>query len=51
MAKTEIRIAVMGVTGSGKSTFIETASGLSDVGVGHNLQSCKSRNPDPKASN
>jgi ABC-type lipoprotein export system ATPase subunit len=30
----------MGVTGSGKSTFIKTASGM-DAGVGHELFSCK----------
>jgi hypothetical protein len=30
----------MGVTGSGKSTFIKTASGNSQVGVGHDLHSC-----------
>lgn len=34
-------IAVMGVTGAGKSTFIKWASGNSDVVVGHDLESCK----------
>ncbi|KAK3070300.1 hypothetical protein LTR53_000895 [Teratosphaeriaceae sp. CCFEE 6253] len=38
MGETRIRIAVMGVTGSGKSSFIQSASELS-VGVGHNLHS------------
>ncbi|KAF8469467.1 hypothetical protein BDZ91DRAFT_53113 [Kalaharituber pfeilii] len=33
-------IAVMGVTGSGKSTFIQTATGHKAVGVNHGLQSC-----------
>jgi ABC-type uncharacterized transport system ATPase component len=34
-------IAVMGVTGAGKSTFIQTASGDSRVTVGHGNKSCK----------
>jgi ABC-type lipoprotein export system ATPase subunit len=33
-------IAVMGVTGSGKSTFIKAASGDDSVGVGDSLVSC-----------
>lgn len=33
-------IAVMGVTGSGKSTFIQTATGDRSVGVNHGLRSC-----------
>ncbi|KAG1840188.1 hypothetical protein DFJ58DRAFT_748827 [Suillus subalutaceus] len=37
----EIRIAVMGATGSGKSTFINKASG-SNLPVGHGLDSCTS---------
>jgi flagellar biosynthesis GTPase FlhF len=40
MNDSTIRIALMGVTGSGKSTFIKTASGL-NAGVGHELFSCK----------
>ncbi|KAJ9626206.1 hypothetical protein H2203_003838 [Taxawa tesnikishii (nom. ined.)] len=39
----KLRIAVMGVTGSGKSTFISIASGLSGEStakVGHQLHSC-----------
>jgi ABC-type phosphate transport system ATPase subunit len=40
MNDSTIRIALMGVTGSGKSTFIKTASGM-DAGVGHELFSCK----------
>lgn len=35
----EIRIAVMGATGSGKSTFINKASG-SNLPVSHSLESC-----------
>ncbi|KAF1834618.1 hypothetical protein BDW02DRAFT_497877 [Decorospora gaudefroyi] len=35
-------IAVMGVTGAGKSTFIQWASGDSDVEIGHDLKSCTS---------
>ncbi|KAK1066326.1 hypothetical protein LTR74_007213 [Friedmanniomyces endolithicus] len=34
-----IRIAVMGVTGAGKSRFIQVASGRDDVGIGHDLHS------------
>lgn len=40
MSKPTIRIAVMGVTGSGKSTFIKYATGSEKVGIGHNLYSC-----------
>lgn len=35
-------IAIMGVTGAGKSTFIRTASGDESVVVGDGLKSCKS---------
>ena len=34
-------IAVMGVTGSGKSNFIRVVSGRDDVEVGDTLRSCK----------
>lgn len=37
----DIVIAVMGVTGAGKSTFIRTVTGQNDVEVGHNLESGK----------
>ncbi|PPJ53003.1 hypothetical protein CBER1_11216 [Cercospora berteroae] len=37
-SKAPIRIAVMGVTGSGKSTFIQQAS-QADVGIGHSYSS------------
>lgn len=33
-------IGVMGVTGSGKSTFVRTASGNDQVTVGHSLEAC-----------
>ena len=33
-------VAVMGTTGSGKSTFIQKATGSHDVIIGHNLKSC-----------
>ena len=36
----EIVIAVFGMTGTGKSSFIETLTGQ-DVGIGHGLHSCK----------
>ncbi|KAF1844827.1 uncharacterized protein K460DRAFT_310767 [Cucurbitaria berberidis CBS 394.84] len=35
-------IAVMGVTGAGKSTFIQWASGSSEIQIGHDLESCTS---------
>ena len=35
-----VAIAVMGMTGAGKSTFIQKASGLDSVEVGHKLESC-----------
>ncbi|KAF8466338.1 hypothetical protein BDZ91DRAFT_168767 [Kalaharituber pfeilii] len=35
-----IRIAVMGVTGAGKSTFIQTITGDQRITIGHNLESC-----------
>lgn len=40
-----LRIAIMGVTGSGKSTFIQTASGNEQVGIGHELHSCTLSHP------
>jgi len=36
----KIFIAVMGVTGSGKSSFIATATGSDAVGIGHDFKSC-----------
>ncbi|PPQ95244.1 hypothetical protein CVT26_014935 [Gymnopilus dilepis] len=39
--ESDVAIAVMGATGSGKTTFINSASG-SDLRVGHSLQSCTS---------
>ncbi|KAG5811352.1 hypothetical protein H9Q74_006072 [Fusarium xylarioides] len=33
-------IAVMGVTGSGKSTFVRTVTGKDEVVVGHSLEAC-----------
>ncbi|KAF8160036.1 P-loop containing nucleoside triphosphate hydrolase protein [Crassisporium funariophilum] len=41
LSKNDVIIAVMGPTGSGKSTFVKIASGL-DTGIGHTLQSCTS---------
>lgn len=37
--KEEVVVAVMGVTGSGKSTFIRTMTGNLNVHVGHGLES------------
>ncbi|KAM5451806.1 hypothetical protein MaudCBS49596_003634 [Microsporum audouinii] len=36
----KVFIAVMGVTGSGKSTFIHTATESEDVHIGHTFKSC-----------
>ncbi|KAI5456321.1 P-loop containing nucleoside triphosphate hydrolase protein [Mariannaea sp. PMI_226] len=36
---TDIVVAIMGMTGSGKSTFISLCTG-EDVGIGHQLKSC-----------
>ncbi|OAG24348.1 hypothetical protein CC77DRAFT_1091300 [Alternaria alternata] len=33
-------IAVIGVNGAGKSTFINVASGRNDLGVGHGIEAC-----------
>ena len=38
--KEKILVAVMGVTGAGKSTLIRTATGRDDVIVGDGLKSC-----------
>lgn len=37
----DIIIVIMGVTGSGKSTFVKLATGDEDVQVGHDLESCQ----------
>lgn len=37
----KVVIAVMGVTGAGKSTFIQTATGSDDINIGHTLKSCR----------
>lgn len=36
----EILIGVLGVTGSGKTTFISKATGRKDLVVGHSLEAC-----------
>lgn len=41
MLRKKIFIAVMGVTGAGKSSFIKSASGIDEVVVGHDLTSCE----------
>jgi putative ribosome biogenesis GTPase RsgA len=33
----DVVVAVMGVTGVGKSTFIKTITGRDDIAVGHSL--------------
>jgi Fe-S cluster assembly ATPase SufC len=40
VVKEGVIFAVMGTTGSGKSTFIQKASGHQNVPVGHGLKSC-----------
>jgi ABC-type sugar transport system ATPase subunit len=35
----DVVIALMGVTGAGKSTFIKTITGYEDIQIGHNLTS------------
>ena len=40
VAEHVVLIAVMGVTGSGKSTFIKQVTGSKDVVVGNDLTSC-----------
>ena len=41
MARAETLIAVIGVTGAGKTTFVQRATGRTDLGVGHGIDSCK----------
>lgn len=36
----DILIAVLGVTGAGKTTFISKATGRTDLAIGHGLTSC-----------
>ncbi|KAI3326528.1 P-loop containing nucleoside triphosphate hydrolase protein [Xylariaceae sp. AK1471] len=36
----DLLIAVMGMTGSGKTTFISKVTGRQDLNIGHNLTSC-----------
>ncbi|KAK6506841.1 hypothetical protein TWF481_005301 [Arthrobotrys musiformis] len=36
----EVLIAVMGMTGAGKTTFISKATGKTDLKIGHDLESC-----------
>ncbi|KAM0444388.1 hypothetical protein ACHAO4_010231 [Trichoderma viride] len=38
--KDDVLIAVMGMTGSGKTTFIANATGRKDLKIGHDLTSC-----------
>ncbi len=37
----DILIAVIGVTGAGKTTFISKATGRTDLAIGKGLRSCK----------
>lgn len=40
MARTETLIAVIGVTGAGKTTFVSRATGRTDLEIGHGIDSC-----------
>ncbi|KAG7285035.1 hypothetical protein NEMBOFW57_009653 [Staphylotrichum longicolle] len=40
MARTETLIAVIGVTGAGKTTFVSRATGRTDLAIGHGIDSC-----------
>jgi putative ribosome biogenesis GTPase RsgA len=44
VSRDDILIAVLGVTGAGKTTFINKASGQDDLEVGHSLEACKHKN-------
>ena len=39
----DILIAVLGVTGAGKTTFISNSTGRTDLVIGHGVESCTSR--------
>ncbi len=41
MAGSDILIAVIGVTGAGKTSFISRATGRTDLEIGHGVDSCK----------
>jgi len=41
MARADTLIAVIGVTGAGKTTFVSRATGRKDLGIGHGIDSCK----------
>ncbi len=38
----DILIAVLGVTGAGKTTFVSKCTGNSDLVIGHGVESCAS---------
>ncbi|KAM0256815.1 hypothetical protein ACHAQJ_004767 [Trichoderma viride] len=40
LSNKDVLIAVMGMTGSGKTTFIANATGRTDLKIGHDLTSC-----------
>ncbi|KAK3900829.1 P-loop containing nucleoside triphosphate hydrolase protein [Staphylotrichum tortipilum] len=40
MARGETLIAIIGVTGAGKTTFVQRATGRTDLQVGHGIDSC-----------
>lgn len=41
MSSPHIFIAVIGVTGAGKTSFISKATGREDLAIGHGIESCK----------
>lgn len=38
----KVTIALLGVTGAGKTTFVSVASGRDDLIIGHGVDPCKS---------
>ena len=47
----EALIAVIGVTGAGKTTFISRATGRGDLKIGHDIDSCEFDARNPGTSN
>lgn len=41
MQHSDVLIAVIGVTGAGKTTFVNKATGREDLEIGYSLSSCE----------
>jgi ABC-type proline/glycine betaine transport system ATPase subunit len=50
MMEEDVVIAIMGMTGVGKSTFIRTITGCDDIVIGHGLMSGKQRRITPRSN-